>query len=126
MNLDITNDVSQNLVKIDPPLPLVNTHQSFEQNPLNFKNLNKMGMHLLWYSKLWQLTNWNAQNTYLCNKASNTLAFIHHNLYGCPQDVKEKCSNVLVRPIQEYGSCSAGTPPSQTDCKSRKNYEKSC
>ena len=46
---------------------------------------------------------WNAQNTYLCNKAINKLASIQRNLYGCPQDVKEKCLNVLVRPIFEYG-----------------------
>ena len=52
---------------------------------------------------------WNTQNTFLCNKANNTLAFIQRNLYGCPQDVKEKCFNVLVRPILEYG-CSVWDP----------------
>ena len=62
-----------------------------------------LGIHL--DSKL----SWNVQNTYLCNKANNTLAFIQRNLYGCPQDVKEKCFNVLVRPILEYG-CSVWDP----------------
>ena len=65
--------------------------------------LEYLGIHI--DSKL----SWNAQNTYLCNKANNTLAFIQRNLYGCPQDVKEKCFNVLVRPILEYG-CSVWDP----------------
>ena len=52
---------------------------------------------------------WNIQNTYLCNKANNTLAFIQHNLYGSPQVVKEECFNVLVTPVLEYG-CSFWDP----------------
>ena len=40
--------------------------------------------------------------TPICAIQPRILAFIQHNLYGCPQDVKEKCLNVLVRPILKY------------------------
>ena len=52
---------------------------------------------------------WNTQCSSLCNKANSTLAFLQRNLSGCPQDVKEKTFNTLVRPILEYG-CSVWDP----------------
>ena len=52
---------------------------------------------------------WNVQCTALCNKANSTLAFLQRNLSSCPQDVKAKCFNTLVRPILEYG-CSVWDP----------------
>ena len=45
----------------------------------------------------------------MCNKANSTLAFLQRNLSGCPQGVKEKSFNTLVRPILEYG-CSVWDP----------------
>ena len=62
-----------------------------------------LGVHI--DSKL----SWNVQCTSLCNKANSTLAFLQRNLSSCPQDVKAKCFNTLVRPILEYG-CSVWDP----------------
>ena len=46
-------------------------------------------------------------------KANNSLAFLQRNLTSCPQDIKARCYQTLVRPILEYAS-SAWDPLTQT------------
>ena len=38
----------------------------------------------------------------VCTKANQTLGFLRHNLYACPQEVKEAAWKGLVRPVLEY------------------------
>ena len=38
-----------------------------------------------------------------------TLGFLRHNLYSCPQDVKEAAYKGLVRPVLDYGSSVWGS-----------------
>ena len=52
---------------------------------------------------------WSEQNKYVCKKANNILAFLKRNTNKCPQKIKEKCCNALVKPILNYG-CSVWDP----------------
>ena len=91
-------------------LRITNKHNPI-QVPYNIHNVllsvvpsaKYLGVHI--DSKI----SWNTQCSSLCNKANSTLAFLQRNLSGCPQGVKEKSFNTLVRPILEYG-CSVWDP----------------
>ena len=91
-------------------LRITNKHNPI-QVPYNIHNVmlsivpsaKYLGIHI--DSKI----SWNTQCNSLCNKANRTLAFLQRNLYGCPQEVKEKCFNTLIRPTLEYG-CSVWDP----------------
>ena len=45
---------------------------------------------------------WNFHVNFVCNKANNVRAFLHHNIRQCPANARERCYLSLVRPILEY------------------------
>ena len=57
---------------------------------------------------------WKSQIHAVSKKANYVLSFLRRNIGGCPENVKNKCFNTLVRPILEYG-CSVWDPHHQTD-----------
>ena len=59
---------------------------------------------------------WKEQHKAVCKKANNLLAFFKRNLSSCPQHVKTKCCNALLKPVLEYGSC-VWDPHQQTQIK---------
>ena len=59
---------------------------------------------------------WKEQHKAVCKKAYNLLAFFKRNLSSCPQQVKTKCCNTLLKPVLEYRSC-VWDPYHQTQVK---------
>jgi hypothetical protein len=45
---------------------------------------------------------WNQHVNNICSKANRTLGFLRHNMHGCPQSLKEKTYQTLVKPGLEY------------------------
>ena len=77
----------------------INAVYSLEGTVLeNVDNIKYLGV------KISKDLKWNTHVSNVCTKTNRTLGFLRHNLWSCPQDVKETVYKGLVRPILEYGS----------------------
>ena len=51
-----------------------------------------------------QTLSWNEHIKQIASKATKVNAFLHHNLYHCPVNIKLNCYIAMVRPVIEYAS----------------------
>ena len=65
--------------------------------PPSFKSAKYLGVTICDLS-------WNTHISTICRKASNTTAFLRHNLSSCPRKIKATSYTTFVRPQLEYSS----------------------